>query len=85
MRKDLFVVGVRLIGIWQLSGALNSLALIVAAWAGFLRPQSSAQDYSSIHFAAELVIGLYLLLKPEHLFDLLTPAAAEEGNVESPG
>jgi hypothetical protein len=78
MRKDLFIVGARLLGIWQLTGAVNSLALIVAAWAGFLHAQPGAQDYSNIHFAAELVLGLYLVLKTEHLYQLFTTAGEVE-------
>jgi len=77
MRKDLFVVGARLIGIWQLTAALNSLALLVAYWAGFVHQAGGGLEYTKVRFAGELVIGLYLLLKTDHLFELLTARGGE--------
>ena len=71
MRKDLFVVGARLLGIWELVGAVSSLANIIAAWFGYLRPQSYSQEYSSLHFLVQLGIGLYLLFRTHRLFHLL--------------
>ena len=83
MRKDLFLVGARLLGVWQLIGALNSLALILAAWAGFLPHQPGGTEYSNIRFVVELVIGLYLILKTDHLFSLLSSASQRDETGDS--
>ena len=82
MRKDIFIVGARLLGIWQMLGAVRSLAYMISAWVGYTRPQSSTQEYYSLLFVVELVTGLYLLFRTHNLFHLLDRLKPEEDTVE---
>ena len=83
MRKDIFIVGIRLLGLWQLLGAANSLAGIITIWLGYLRPQSTAQEYYILHFAVQLVTGLYLIFRPYRLFNLMARMKEEEMTIET--
>ena len=65
-------------GSWQVIGAANSFAWLVATWAGYLHRPAGQKEYYRLRFLPELFIGLYLLLKTEHLFGLFTPAVHEE-------
>ena len=82
MRKDIFIVGARLLGIWRLLGALGSLAWIIAGWFGYVRAQSYSQEYYSVRFIVELATGLYLLFRTHHLFHLLERLKPDEEEVE---
>ena len=82
MRTDIVIVDARLLGIWQLIAAVYAIAWIVAVWAGFAHMQPGQQEYYNLHFAVELVTGLYLLLKTEHLFHLLSPAGGKGEETE---
>jgi nicotinamidase-related amidase len=79
MRKDIFVVGARLLGLWQLIGALSSLAYIASNWAGYFQPSSSASQYYYIKFLLELVVGIYFVFRPHQLFDVIEHLAARSG------
>ena len=85
MRKDIFIVGARLLGIWQLLGAIRSFAYIASAWLGYIRPQSTTQEYNALLFIVELVTGLYLLLRTHNLFRLVDRLKEEEKTVEQDG
>lgn len=78
MRKDIFIVGARLLGIWQLLGALNSLAYIIADWLGKLHVPSSSEEYNTVHLIVQLGTGLYLIFRPYSLFNLLDRLKGEE-------
>ena len=71
MRKDIFIVGARLLGIWELIGAVSSFGWIITGWLGYVRPQSYSQEYYSVRFIIELAVGLYLLFRTHHLFHLM--------------
>ena len=78
MRKDVFLVGARLLGIWQLLGGLGSLVWIIIVGLGYLHPQSYSQEYNSVNFIIHLATGLYLVFKTEHLFQLLDRLKTDE-------
>ncbi len=78
MRKDIFVVGVRLLGVWQLVGAVVSLCNIIFVWLGYYKAQSIQSEYTIIHFGVQLVIGLYLILRPYHLFHFIERFAEKD-------
>jgi hypothetical protein len=87
MRKDIFIVGARLLGIWQLLGAIRSFAYMVGGWVGYIRQQSSTQEYNNLVFIVDLVTGLYLLFRTHslfHLLDRLKPVeeTAEDGKTD---
>ena len=71
MRKDIFVVGCILLGIWELAGALSSLANLVGVWIWYTSPQSYNSKYYLLHLGVELFIGLYLILRPYDLFHFI--------------
>jgi hypothetical protein len=71
MRKDIFIVGARLLGVWISIGAFNPLIYVLAAWSGFIQHQSAALDYNLLHGAVDVIAGLYLVFRTENLFDLL--------------
>lgn len=85
MRKDIFVVGARLLGVWLLVGALSSLVYIISYWSGFYQPPSYGNQYYWIHFGTELILGLYLALRPYHLFHMIGRLADsdDEGQADS--
>ncbi len=78
MRKDIFVVGIRLLGVWQLIGAIVSLCNIIIVWLGYYRTQSIQNEYTIIHFGIQFVIGLYLILRPYHLFHCIERFAEKD-------
>jgi hypothetical protein len=82
MRKDIFIVGARLLGIWQLLGAVVSLVWIIAAWLGYLRA-SSSQEYNSVHFIVQLATGSYLIFRTHQLFHLMERLKADEEKVHA--
>ena len=72
MRKDIFIVGARLLGIWQLLGAASLIAQYISIWAGLYKPSVSYQEsYAFVHMAVELVTGLYLIFSAYPLYDIL--------------
>jgi hypothetical protein len=71
MRKDIFIVGAKLLGVMQLISAVYSLATIVAVHTGLIRPQGATAEYSSVRFVAEVAVGLFLVFRTEALFNLL--------------
>lgn len=82
MRKDIFIVGARLLGIWELLGALSSLAWLIASWMGYLQMQPSNKEYTSIHFIIQFLTGIFLLFRTHQLFDLLNHITSGESIVE---
>lgn len=92
MRKDIFVVGVRLVGVMQLIGAFTNLAQTIFYWIGYYRPPSFNFQYFFIHIGVDVVVGLYLILRPFQLFHIIELFAENdnenqadngEGNEES--
>ena len=71
MRKDIFVVGARLLGVWQLLGAINNFVFLIGHWTGYMKPQYNSVEHDLINFGFWLVVGLYLVLRPYHLYHLL--------------
>jgi hypothetical protein len=82
MRKDLFIVGARLLGIWQLLGAANSLASMIGFWYGYMQLPAYNQQYNNIHFVIELAGGLFLIFGTHFLFDLMDRIKPEGDKVE---
>jgi hypothetical protein len=70
MRKDIFVVGTRLIGIMQLVGAIFNFANLVSDWIGYIKPQAYSHEHNLMNFGINLILGLYLIIRPYHLFHL---------------
>ena len=79
MRKDIFVVGARLLGVWQLVDAIFSFANLVAHWIGYIQPQSYNHEHLLISFGIHLILGLYLVIRPYHLFHLLEHFTRDDG------
>ena len=76
MRKDLFLVATRLIGLWQICGSLVSFAYIISDYIGYIRPQSYSHQYYMLRFVVEFLIGLFLLIRPNRVLgfvEFLTP------------
>jgi hypothetical protein len=71
MRKDIFVVGARLLGVIQLVDAIFSFANLFSHWIGYIKPQSYSHEHDLMNFGLHLIIGLYLMLRPYHLFHLV--------------
>ena len=72
MRKDIFIVGARLLGIWELLAAAYSLAYIIAAHIGVIKlTTSGTQEYYSLRFVVECTLGLFLIFRAHRLFNFL--------------
>lgn len=78
MRKDIFIVGTRLLGIWQLLGALTPFAYIIGYWFGYIRPQPYTLEYNVLTLIVHLITGLYLLFRTQNLYDLLNRLKHDE-------
>ena len=83
MRKDIFVVSIRVLGIWQLVGSFGQLASIISQWIGYMPSQANATHYLLLHFGIEFVIGLYFVLRPYHLFHLIERFAEVDDEVQA--
>ena len=81
MRKDIFVVGTRLLGIWQLVGAVMSLAYMIFYWIGYFPGQPANREYSLIRFGIELLLGLILSLRPYTLYSLFERMGEEDQEI----
>ena len=82
MRKDIFVVGCLLLGVWELAGALSSLANLVGVWIWYPSPQSYNSKYYLLHLGVELFIGLYLILRPYDLFHFIERFTVNDKEVQ---
>ena len=86
MRKDIFIVGARLLGIWQLLAGLSPLASILYAWLRPFQQHSYTQEYEIMIFAVHLLTGLYLLFRTDSLFRLMVRLnsgdTAESGEID---
>lgn len=71
MRKDFFIVGARLLAIWLLIEALNSLTYVIGSWLGHFYRSSFSYEYSLINLIIHLIAGFYLLFKTNELFNFL--------------
>ena len=71
MRKDLFVVGATLLGVWQLVGAVGSLVYVLVNWLGVYQTSPASTQYNLIHAVYESALGLYLIFRPVQLFELI--------------
>jgi hypothetical protein len=83
MRKDIFVVLIRVLGVWQLVGSLGQLANLISQWIGYMQPQTYGSRYIVLHFGLELVIGLYFVLRPYHLFHLIERFAENDDEIQA--
>ena len=83
MRKDIFIVGAKLFGIWQLLGALSPLAYMIGFWIGYIHPQAYTQEYNVLTFIVHLVTGLILLFRTDRIFRLLDRLEPEEELIEN--
>jgi hypothetical protein len=71
MRKDIFIVGARLLSIWLLIEAINPLSYVIASWLGYFVINPYSQYYSIVSVIVHISTGLYLLLKTNELFYFL--------------
>ena len=78
MRKDIFIVGARLLGISLLTGAINPLAFVVSTWFVKYQPTPNALEYNFVNGLVHIIVGLYLLLRTNNLFDSLERILTEE-------
>ncbi len=78
MRKDIFVVGARLLGVMQLVDAVFGIVNLISQWAGIINPPSYGHGYSLVTFGVHLILGLYLTTRPYHLFSFLNLLTADE-------
>ena len=78
MRKDIFIVGARLLGLSILTGALNPLAYVVSTW--FIKYQTTpnALEYNFVNGLIHIIVGLYLLLGTNNLFNFLERVLTKE-------
>jgi hypothetical protein len=73
MRKDIFTVGARITGIWQLLAALNTFSSLLSAWLGWLRaPGYGNESATFLHFGLQLFTGLFLVFRSDTLYNLLS-------------
>jgi hypothetical protein len=59
--KDWFGVGVRLLGVWELLECLDEIRMAAEAHLGLLPLRTPLATYF-VHGAADLVVGIYLLM-----------------------
>ena len=71
MRTDIFTVGARLLGVWQLIGAIETIAYLVYEWIRSYPIPAPNHEYQLIRFGIGLIVGLYLVLRPYHLSQLI--------------
>jgi len=83
MRKDLFVLGARLLGLWQLCGALVSFAYIIGEYIGYIRSISYSHEYNMLHFGVELFVGLFLFIRPYKILEFAEFLTPNEGVVQT--
>jgi hypothetical protein len=83
MRKDIFVVATRLLGVMQLVDAIFNLAYLVSHWIGYIKPQSYSHEHDLISFGIHLVLGLYFVVRPYHLFHLLELFTGDDDEEQS--
>jgi len=85
MRKDIFLVGTQLLGLWQLCGAMVSLVYLIGDYSGYVRPQAASHEYNLLRLGVELIIGLFLISRPQHVFNLARQLSITEDEDESGG
>ncbi|HVN49612.1 MAG TPA: hypothetical protein VMU30_12430 [Bacteroidota bacterium] len=71
MRTDIFIVGARLLGVWQLVGAIETLAYLIFNWMKSYPMSPTNHEYQLIRVGVELFVGLYLVLRPYHLCNII--------------
>jgi hypothetical protein len=82
MRKDLFLVGARLLGVLQFLSAASPLGYLLASWFGIAWIPASSQGYNGIQAAVHLAAGSYLVYRPLHLYRLLENLKHENDDAE---
>jgi len=83
MRKDIFLVGTRLLGLWQLCGAMVSLVYLIGEYAGYVQPQPSAHGYNLLRLGVELIVGSFFIFRPQNIFNLVKQLSVPEDEGES--
>ncbi len=71
MRKDIFIVGARLLGIWYVIGAVGPCMYFLTGWFENYWPPSYNQEYNLVIGSVHLFTGLYLLFWTHNLFNFL--------------
>jgi len=71
MRKDLFIVGARLLGIWILIGVINPISHIVAPIFIKTQPPTYVQLTNVVNGILHFIIGYFLLFKTNSLYKFL--------------
>lgn len=76
--KELFVTGVRLLGVWQLLQVIDYAVAAFDLTVGFYVERNlSVQSYYT-HGSTHLVVGLYLLGGAPHIVRFFYPPAPEK-------
>jgi hypothetical protein len=86
--RDVFVVGVRIVGLLQLAKALDYLISAFDLSVGFFKPYSTTIGSYYAHILVYLVVGLYLLSgAPDLVRKLYRPSEVPktEGSVTGDG
>ena len=78
MRKDIFIVGARLLGISLLTAAINPLAFVVSTWFVKYQTTPNALEYNFLNGLVHIIVGLYLLFGTNNLFNFLERILTEE-------
>jgi uncharacterized membrane protein len=71
MRTDIFTVGARLLGVWQLVSAIETIAYLIYEWIKSHHLSAPNHEYQLMRFGIELIVGLYLVLRPYHLSQII--------------
>ena len=82
MRKDIFIVGARLLGIWQLLASLTPLVSVIGFWGKSFSAQAYNQEYYILLFIVHLLTGQFLIFKAHSLYRLLDRLTPEEEDVK---
>ena len=78
MRKDLFLLGTRILGLMQLVSGVTSAVYLILEYSGYLHPQVPTHEYTLVRFGVELVIGLFLLLRPHVVYNFVKQLSVDD-------
>jgi hypothetical protein len=70
--RDLFIVGVRLIGVWYIALSVDDLRTLIDILIGAFTPQRTPISAYLITFIIRAMIGLFLFLFAHRLADVVS-------------
>jgi hypothetical protein len=71
MRKDIFVVGVRLLGTWFIVGSILPLVTITSEYFGYIHLGEYGHASNILHFCVDFIVGAFLILRTHNIFRLI--------------